>query len=92
MLLHERAAGVVPLQHHRLAGFANDLGEGAVVRHQAGARHALLDDAAAKVGKLIAERAKAAGVEAVVLDRGGNRYAGRVAAVADGAREGGLAL
>src|ERR1700712_163268 len=45
-----------------------------------------------KVGELVAERAKAAGVEAVVFDRGGNRYAGRVAAVADGAREGGLDL
>ena len=40
----------------------------------------------------VAERAKAAGVEAVVFDRGGNKYHGRVAAVADGAREGGLAL
>jgi large subunit ribosomal protein L18 len=45
-----------------------------------------------KVGQLVAERAKAAGVEAVVFDRGGNQYHGRVAAVADGAREGGLAL
>ena len=45
-----------------------------------------------RVGQLVAERAKAAGVEAVVFDRGGNRYHGRVAAVADGAREGGLAL
>ena len=45
-----------------------------------------------KVGELVAERAKAAGVESVVFDRGGNRYHGRVAAVADGAREGGLAL
>lgn len=45
-----------------------------------------------KVGELVAERAKAAGVEAVVFDRGGNRYAGRVAAIADGAREGGLDL
>jgi large subunit ribosomal protein L18 len=45
-----------------------------------------------KVGELVAERAKAAGVEAVVFDRGGNRYAGRVAAIADGAREGGLSL
>ena len=43
-----------------------------------------------KVGQLVAERAKAAGVEAVVFDRGGNQYHGRVAAVADGAREGGL--
>ncbi len=47
---------------------------------------------ATKVGELIAQRAKAAGVEAVVFDRGGNKYHGRVAAVADGAREGGLAL
>ena len=47
---------------------------------------------ARKVGELIAERAKAAGVDAVVFDRGGNKYHGRVAAVADGAREGGLAL
>ena len=45
-----------------------------------------------KVGELIAERAKQAGVEAVVFDRGGNRYAGRIAAIADGAREGGLDL
>ena len=47
---------------------------------------------AKKVGELVAERAKAAGVEAVVFDRGGNRYHGRVAAIADGAREGGLSL
>jgi large subunit ribosomal protein L18 len=47
---------------------------------------------AKKVGELVAERAKLAGVDAVVFDRGGNRYAGRVAAVADGAREGGLDL
>ena len=45
-----------------------------------------------RVGELVAERAKAAGVEAVVFDRGGNRYHGRVAAVAEGAREGGLTL
>ena len=47
---------------------------------------------AKRVGELLAERAKAAGVDAVVFDRGGNRYAGRVAAIADGAREGGLSL
>ncbi len=47
---------------------------------------------AKKVGELVAERAKAAGIESVVFDRGGNKYHGRVAAVADGAREGGLAL
>lgn len=45
-----------------------------------------------KIGELVAERAKAAGIEDVVFDRGGNRYAGRVAAIADGAREGGLNL
>src|SRR5690349_18536974 len=45
---------------------------------------------AKQVGTLVAERAKAAGITAVVLDRGGNRYAGRIAALADGAREGGL--
>lgn len=47
---------------------------------------------ARKVGELIARRAKEAGIESVVFDRGGNRYHGRVAAIADGAREGGLAL
>jgi large subunit ribosomal protein L18 len=47
---------------------------------------------AKRVGELVAERAKAAGVEAVVFDRGGNRYTGRVAAIADGAREAGLTL
>ncbi|GAA1193370.1 MULTISPECIES: 50S ribosomal protein L18 [Brevibacterium] len=47
---------------------------------------------ARKVGELVAERSKAAGIEAVVFDRGGNAYHGRVAAVAEGAREGGLNL
>jgi large subunit ribosomal protein L18 len=47
---------------------------------------------ARKVGELVAARAKDAGVESVVFDRGGNRYAGRVAALADGAREAGLVL
>jgi large subunit ribosomal protein L18 len=47
---------------------------------------------ARKVGELLAERAKSAGVEAVVFDRGGNKYHGRIAAIADGAREGGLSL
>ncbi|KAA0234817.1 MAG: 50S ribosomal protein L18 [Acidimicrobiales bacterium] len=49
-------------------------------------------EAAEKVGNLIAERAKAAGVSRVVFDRGGYRYHGRVAAVAEAAREGGLEL
>ena len=47
-------------------------------------------EAAAKIGKLIAERAVAKGIEEVVFDRGGNIYHGRVKALADGAREGGL--
>ena len=47
---------------------------------------------ARKVGELVAERAKQAGIESVVFDRGGNKYAGRVAAIADGAREAGLSL
>jgi large subunit ribosomal protein L18 len=47
-------------------------------------------DAAKAVGKLVGERAKAAGIESVVFDRGGFRYHGRVAGVADGAREAGL--
>ena len=46
--------------------------------------------AAKAVGKLVAERAQAAGVTKVVFDRGGNRYHGRVAALADSAREAGL--
>jgi large subunit ribosomal protein L18 len=45
---------------------------------------------ARKVGERVAERAKASGVESVVFDRAGNKYHGRVAALADGAREGGL--
>jgi large subunit ribosomal protein L18 len=45
---------------------------------------------ASEVGKLVAERAKGAGVESVVFDRGGYLYHGRVKALADGAREGGL--
>jgi large subunit ribosomal protein L18 len=45
---------------------------------------------AKEVGKLIADRAKGAGIDRVVFDRGGRRYHGRVAAVAEGAREGGL--
>ena len=47
---------------------------------------------AAKAGQLIAERAKAAGIERAVFDRGGYQYHGRVQALAEGAREGGLAF
>ena len=49
-------------------------------------------DKSKAVGALVAQRAQAAGVTEVVFDRGGNKYAGRVAAVADGAREAGLVL
>ncbi|MGC4109699.1 MAG: 50S ribosomal protein L18 [Nocardioides sp.] len=45
---------------------------------------------AKKVGEIVAERAKGAGIESVVFDRAGNQYHGRVAALADAAREGGL--
>jgi large subunit ribosomal protein L18 len=45
---------------------------------------------ARKVGELVAERAKAAGISSAVFDRAGNKYHGRVAALADGARDGGL--
>ena len=47
-------------------------------------------DLARKVGALLADRAKSAGISKVVFDRGGNRYAGRIAALADAAREAGL--
>jgi large subunit ribosomal protein L18 len=47
-------------------------------------------DQAKRAGELLAERAKTAGVESVVFDRGGYRYHGRVKALAEGAREGGL--
>jgi large subunit ribosomal protein L18 len=49
-------------------------------------------DRAAAVGKVLAERARAAGVERVVFDRGGRLYHGRVRALAEGAREGGLEI
>jgi large subunit ribosomal protein L18 len=60
----------------------------AAVRESSGDKKAK----ARQAGKLLAERAAKAGVGAAVLDRGGNAYHGRVAAVADGAREGGLDL
>ena len=63
-----------------LAGSARNDGESGKLGHA----HA--------VGKAVAERAKAAGVSAVVLDRGGYKYHGRVRSLAEGAREGGLDL
>lgn len=58
--------------------------------HEGALRELVKGEAAAEVGKLLAERAKAAGVDRVVFDRGGYKYHGRVKALADGAREGGL--
>jgi large subunit ribosomal protein L18 len=58
--------------------------------HEADLKSLSKADASVAVGKLLAERAKAAGVEKVVFDRGGYLYHGRVKALADGAREGGL--
>jgi large subunit ribosomal protein L18 len=49
-------------------------------------------DQAKRVGELLAERAKAAGIDTAVFDRGGYQYHGRVKALAEGAREGGLRL
>ena len=49
-----------------------------------------IPDTTMRVGALLGERAKAAGVAACVFDRGGNRYMGRIAALAEGAREAGL--
>ena len=67
---------------------ASSLDEGLRTRLKTGANK----DAASEVGKLIAERAIAAGVKAVVFDRGGYQYHGRVAALAAAAREGGLSF
>jgi len=56
------------------------------------AMDATKSDKSKQIGQLVAKRAQAAGVTEVVFDRGGNKYAGRVAAIADGAREAGLVL
>ena len=67
---------------------ASSLDEGLKAKLKTGANK----DAATEVGKLIAERAIAAGIKAVVFDRGGYQYHGRVAALATAAREGGLSF
>jgi large subunit ribosomal protein L18 len=59
---------------------------------EAGLRSLPRMEQASRAGQQLAERAKAAGVETVVFDRGGYQYHGRVKALADGAREGGLAF
>ncbi|MDP8916730.1 MAG: 50S ribosomal protein L18 [Pseudomonadota bacterium] len=66
------------------------LAAASTVEETAGVEKGSNKDAAAVVGRLIAERAKAAGVDAVVFDRGGYLYHGRVKALADAAREAGL--
>jgi large subunit ribosomal protein L18 len=58
--------------------------------HEAALRGLAKGPAAGEVGKLLAERAAGAGITRVVFDRGGYKYHGRVKALADGAREGGL--
>lgn len=81
--------------NHMYAQVIDDL-EGKTLAAASTAEKALKADktgnalAAAKVGEAIAERAKKAGVEAVVFDRGGFKYHGRVKALADAARKGGL--
>ncbi|MBX6368695.1 MAG: 50S ribosomal protein L18 [Rhodospirillales bacterium] len=79
-------AQVIDDEQGRTLAAASTLDKDLRARLKTGADRA----AAAEVGKLIAERAKAAGVSAVVFDRGGYLYHGRVKALADGAREGGL--
>lgn len=83
---HIYAQLIDDLSGHTLAA-ASDLEE--TVRERAG-ESATKSARAKAVGEVIAERAKGAGVEAVLFDRGGFLYHGRVKAVADGAREGGL--
>jgi large subunit ribosomal protein L18 len=80
---HITAQIIDDLKGHTLAS-ASTLD--ATIRGTDGDKKAL----AAQVGTLLAERAKAAGVGKVVFDRGGNKYAGRIAALADAAREAGL--
>jgi large subunit ribosomal protein L18 len=83
---HIYAQLIDDIQGHTLAA-ASDLEQEVKDRAGEGAKKA---DRAKAVGEVIAERAKTAGVEAVVFDRGGFLYHGRIKAVADGAREGGL--
>ena len=82
-LRHIAAQVVDDLKGHTLVSAST---MDATIRGTDGDKSAL----ARKVGALLAERAKAAGVGKVVFDRGGNRYAGRIAALADAAREAGL--
>ena len=83
---HIYAQLIDDIQGHTLAA-ASDLEQEVKDRAGDGAKKS---DRAKAVGEVIAERAKSAGFEAVVFDRGGFLYHGRIKAVADGAREGGL--
>jgi large subunit ribosomal protein L18 len=83
---HIYAQVIDDVQGRTLAA-ASDLEQEVKDRAGAGAKKS---DRAKAVGEVIAERAKGAGLESVVFDRGGFLYHGRVKAVADGAREGGL--
>jgi large subunit ribosomal protein L18 len=83
---HIYAQVIDDIQSHTIVA-ASDLEE--VVKERAG-EGATKSARAKAVGEVIAERAKSAGVDAVLFDRGGFLYHGRVKAVADGAREGGL--
>ena len=78
-LIDDRAAATLASASDAEVGAADDDAGGKIA-------------SAKEVGKLIADRAKGAGIDRVVFDRGGRRYHGRVAAVADGAREGGLQI
>ena len=95
-LRHRRTAAPrrVPLEpRHRGAARRRRGGQDARGRVVAGLPKSFKGDKSAQateVGKLLAANAKNAGVEAVVFDRGGYLYHGRVKALADGAREGGL--
>jgi large subunit ribosomal protein L18 len=82
-LRHMNAQIVDDLSGHTLASASS---MDASIRGAEGDKSAI----ARKVGALLAERAVAAGISKVVFDRGGNQYAGRIAALADGAREAGL--
>ena len=81
-------AQVIDDQQGRTLAAASSLGKGLKTALKTGADR----DAATAVGKLVAERAVAAGVTKVVFDRGAYLYHGRVKALADAAREGGLAF
>jgi large subunit ribosomal protein L18 len=81
-------AQVIDDQKGTTLAAASSLDEGLKSKLKTGANK----DAATEVGKLIAERAIAAGIKAVVFDRGGYQYHGRVAALATAAREGGLSF